>query len=185
MMGAMAKKLGARKTVLLMSGVEGNNAVAVMAIIAPVYRVWAGWDLYCALRTAEYVVRISSPENDAATADKLQVEYKQYAKKRLRLPALFSSISAPNFITMHQRELEARAKPGAVALFAAALEYQRSRGTYPDQLGQLVPQYFKQLPDSPVDGQGYRYAKSADSLRVSTPGSNDGHIPTTTFILLK
>jgi len=185
MMGAMAKKLGARKTVLLMGGIEGKNAAAVMAIVAPVYRVWAGWDLYCALKTAEYVVRISSPENDVAAVDTLQSEYKRFAKKRLRLPALFSSISAPNFITMHQRELEARAKPGAVALFAAALEYQRSRGTYPRDLEQLVPQYFKELPVSPINGNEYQYARSADTLRVSTPGSDGGPVPKTTFILQK
>ncbi|MDI6740389.1 MAG: hypothetical protein QME74_08510 [Candidatus Edwardsbacteria bacterium] len=180
----LTRKMSIREMTMAM-GYESAGERAALVALSPIYRIWSGWDLYCGLRTAEYSIAISSPENNAAAVEKLLQEYERFAKKRLRLPALLTSIATPNFTSMYQRELEARAKPGAVALLAATLDYRRSRGKYPDRLEQLVPQYFRQLPVSPVDGKGYRYVRSADTLRIYTPGSSGSHIPKTTFIILK
>lgn len=130
------------------------------------YRVWEPWDHYCYLKASEINLRAVEPKNGGGALAEYEKQAKAFQSKRQRLPALFTSIVMPDLASMYKRELEARAKPANALLFAAALNCRRERGAWPKDLAALVPGYFPELPQNPVDGEHYIYILTNDRMEV-------------------
>jgi hypothetical protein len=160
----------------------GPGAPVAGILLAPLYHAWKRWDQYCWLRHDEYALKMTDPANGRAAADSLRAASDRFRARRHRLPALFASIAAPDPVMFYGRELECRALPGMVRLFAAAADFQRTNGRYPATAGELVPKYFPSLPQSPIDGGDYLFVNDGNAFTVKAPGGETKSIPTAATI---
>ena len=155
----------------------GPGAKAAAAAAFPLYQVWKRWNQYCWLRMDEYGLLASDPANSPDRAESLRAESERFRERRNRIPALFAAIAGPNVASMYHRELECRALPGAVMLFAAAADHRRRTGRPPASLAELVPAYFPSPPASPIDGGGYRLENDGKTLSVYAPARDGRKVP--------
>jgi hypothetical protein len=62
--------------------------------------------------------------------------------------------------------------PVMAKLSLALAAYRSDRGSYPDALGQLVPEYVKEVPEDPYSGDALRYAREGEDYVLYSVGPN-------------
>jgi len=144
--------------------------------------LWPSWGRYCWLKYEELSLKCSSPDNNAEKLAEAERQCQEFMDDNTRLPAGIGFGLSLNPAFLYRHELEARAKPGAVMLFSAAVAYRSKQGTYPANLQQLVPAFLTDLPKSPMDHKDYVYATAGDFMEVYVMGKDGKHIPSTTCI---
>lgn len=159
-----------------------NDAIAKGGIFYIFYNIWELWNRYCLLKIAEFDINYTKPDNTQADRAEIRKQHEKFRELNERIPAYLGMQSVGNFASYSLREAETMARANAVLLFAAAIDYHRKYGRYPETLDKLVPEYFKELPKSPVDGKPYIYNTSKDFMEVYIIGAENKHIPDTTVI---
>jgi hypothetical protein len=110
-------------------------------------------------------------------------EYSKLKDSRMTTTILTSMTVANLKVAEFQKnELMYRFMLDAALLYAASLDYRRKHGAYPENLQQLIPEYFPELPKSPIDHKDYIYKARGDFMEVYALGPEGKHIPSTTVM---
>ncbi len=93
---------------------------------------------------------------------------------RLRIPRGTTLLNADNRHTIFYSVVAISDTQQLINLMAAATLYRREHGTYPIEIGDLIPTYLTAVPISLTDGQAYRLKPAGDGLVIySTEDSRE------------
>ena len=116
-----------------------------------------------------------NPRSRNFSANELKASWEKYN-------FIHAIMSGPVYENAGNRALEAHAKLRMAGLACALERYSMARGSYPEKLDLLVPDFVATIPHDPCDGQPFRYRLAPDGYLLYSVATNrkddDGKLST-------